>query len=154
MRSIFLFVIIQAERGGEGVGDVIRDIEVETAPEVFHLAAVFFRRTSRSPVALEEECLHRCAELGKFLGRSLILGIVRNKLGSLSLIYELQYLICIYDSSFARNDRITYLNGLRRLGICAIYSDLTALAGVCSLCPGLIYPYGPEVFVYPYLFHG
>ena len=148
-----LFVIVEAEGGGEGGGDVIRDIKVETAPEIFHLAAVFFRRTSCSPVALEEECLHRCAELGKFLGRSLILGIVRNKLGSLSLINELQDLIFLYDCAFACNDRITYLDGLRRLGIGSVDTNLTTLACVCSLCPGLINPYGPEVFVYPYLFH-
>ena len=110
---IFVEIVLRianTEIVGKALGDIIRNIERQIVPKIFHLPAVLLCRTSCSPVTLEDECLDRSTEFCQFFRWSEILRIFRYKLGTLTLINKLKYLVGISDSAFACNYRITDLH--------------------------------------------
>ena len=133
--------------------DIIRYIEAEAAPEIIHLTPVLLGWTSCSPVALKEEGLHRSTQLGQFFRWSKILSKIRHQLGSLPLIQQRQHLISISHCTFTSHNHIPNLDHLGRFGIGSIHSDLSTLACICSLCPGLEHADCPQIFINSYFFH-
>ena len=107
--ALTILFFIKAEISCKVFGDVIGNVKVQIAPQILHQPPVLLRRASGSPVPLEEEGLDGGTKLGKFLRRREILGIKRDQLGTLTLVYKLQDLVGVHYSTFSGNYGIPYL---------------------------------------------
>ena len=144
--SVYIHVIIS--------GRIIRQvgIEINSFPHLLDSSPVLFGRTSGTTVTLDKKRLDRSLQFVQFRLWSQILGILRNQLGSHTILYQSYDTPRVMDSRLADFYPVPDLDSPGRLRISIIDLYPIALAGIRGLTARLERTDGPKIFVYTNFF--